>query len=41
MPIDAMALLGAKKNIKGYSAQIQVETSDGLEINGFIQLDHD
>lgn len=41
MPIDAMALLGAKKNIKAYSAQIQVETSDGLEINGFIQLDHD
>lgn len=41
MLIDAIALLSAKKNTKGYSAHIQIETSDGSEISGSIQLDHE
>lgn len=41
MLIDAIALLSAKKNNKGYSAQILIETSDGSEISGSIQLDHE
>ena len=41
MLIVAISLLSAKKNTKGDSSHIQIETSDGSEIIGSIQLDHE